>query len=74
MIQQGFILDFVLLSKQFYGNTTFQKLAMHSVVRLLASTEIGGACARLLITRNRTYSGSHGRFQIFLHCCHSSQE
>jgi hypothetical protein len=39
MIKKGYIEVFAKLAKQFYGTPNSQKLAMHSLVRLLASVE-----------------------------------
>jgi hypothetical protein len=40
MIEKGFIYNLAYFAKEFYGNSTLQKLALHSVVRLLSSVQL----------------------------------
>ena len=40
IIEKGFIYDLAYFSKEFYGNSTFQKLALHSVIRLLSLVQL----------------------------------
>ncbi len=42
LIKKGFIQLFAKLAKQYSGTALFQRLALHSVVRLLASVEYTG--------------------------------
>ncbi len=40
IIEKGFINDLAYFAKEFYGNSTFQKLALHSVIRLLSLVQL----------------------------------
>lgn len=40
MIEKGFMTDLAYFAKEFYGNSTLQKTALHSVVRLLSAVPL----------------------------------
>ena len=40
LVKMGFIKDLAIFTREFYGNTGYQKMGLHSVVRLLASVEL----------------------------------
>ena len=42
LIENGFLFDFAVLAKRFYGIPSFQKMALHSIVRLLSCIDSKG--------------------------------